>query len=164
MSPIRFYILIPLTVCFFYGLPTARAATSISLTETQVLTFPTVGVPSSGSVNLTISPLNSSTSGTGQIVAGTAKRGIYTLVAKGKGGVSISITIDGITSGNSGVTLSAFRGLYNSTTINSFPSSTLPLPQTNPGTPLYIGATVTANSTVPVGSYTGSYNITIFVQ
>ena len=142
----------------------AFAATSITIQETQSLTFPTIGLPSAGTTNLTISPLNSATSGTGTILSGTASRGVYTLASKGKGGISISVDITGVTTGNANLTLSDFRGFYSSQTINSFPSSTLPLPAANPGTPLYIGATVTANSAVPPGSYTGSFDITVFVQ
>ncbi|HAX92303.1 MAG TPA: hypothetical protein DCY07_08930 [Rhodospirillaceae bacterium] len=160
MKHILFYIL-----CFFFcAASPAFAATSITIQETQSLTFPTIGLPSAGTTNLTISPLNSSTSGTATILSGTASRGTYTLTAKGKGGISISIDITGITTGNAGLTLSAFRGFYRSQTISSFPSSTLPLPAVSPGTPLYLGATVTADSTVPAGSYTGSFDITVFVQ
>ncbi|MDX9690324.1 MAG: DUF4402 domain-containing protein [Alphaproteobacteria bacterium] len=140
------------------------AAASISLVQTQRLTFPTLAIPSSSS-SLTINPLNSATSGTAQIISGTASRGVYDLSMIGGGSVSISLDISVTNAGTSGVTLGAFTGLYQSTTISSFPSSTLPLPSKKPATtPLYLGATLTANSSVAKGSYAGSIDIIIFVQ
>jgi len=138
----------------------------ISITEAQALTFPTIGIPSSGSVYLAVSSLNSSTSGTAQIIAGAANRGAYALSAHGEGGISISIDISVTNAGTSGVTLNAFEGLYDAnTTIGTFPSSTLPLPAKKPATtPLYIGAILTADSTVQTGSYTGAFDIIVFVQ
>ena len=149
----------------FWSCAPVFAATSITISETQALSFPMIGLPSSGTTNLTVSPLNSSTSGSGQIISGTASRGAYSLSAKGSGGVSISLSIDGVSTGNAGLTLGSFRGLYNGQSIDSFPSSTLPLPASHPAsTPLYVGATVTANSSVAAGAYTGGFDITVFVQ
>lgn len=141
------------------------AAATVTLTQTQKLTFPTLVIPSSGTINLTISQLNSSTSGTGQIIAGTARRGAYNLSSSGGGSTSITISISGITTSHAGLTMSAFRGLYNTTTINSFPSTTLPLPAKRPKTtPLYLGSTITANSSVTPGLHTASFTVTIFIQ
>lgn len=153
-------------LCFLcWTAPQAFAATSITISETQSLTFPTVGIPSGGTANLAISPLNSLTSGSGQIISGMASRGAYPLSSQGEGGLSISIDISGIDTGNAGLTLDNFRGFYNGQMINSFPSSTLPLPSTQPSsTPLYLGATVTANASVSAGNYAGSFTITVFVQ
>jgi hypothetical protein len=147
-----------------FCLPT-QAATTVSISESQSLTFPKMGVPSSGSVYLTVSPLNSITSGTAQIISGTAYRGTYPLSSKGSGGISISIDISGITTDSPGLTLSNFQGFYNGSTISSFPSSTLSLPAKSPGnTPLYLGATVTTLPSVSIGTHTGSFTITVFVQ
>ncbi|MDD5586227.1 MAG: DUF4402 domain-containing protein [Alphaproteobacteria bacterium] len=150
------------------GFAYSRAmADSININEIQTLTFPTLGLPSGGgSVNLSISPLNSSTSGTAQILRGSASRGQYALSLVQDGSpISISIDISGVNSGGAGLTLDNFRGFYNSQTIDSFPSSTLALPAVSPAsTPLYIGARITANSTVTPGAYNGGFTITVFIQ
>ncbi len=143
-----------------------RAKEGVTITEAQTLTFPKIGVPSQGSVNLSISPLNSSISGTAQIISGSANRGQYNLsLSPGGNPTSISIDITGINSGNAGLTLNNFRGYYQSQTVNSFPSPTLPLPAKSPATtPLYLGATLTANPTVPTGNHTANFSITVFTQ
>jgi len=152
-------------LCFFCLSAEAFASTTISIAETQSLTFPTLGIPTAGTASLAISPLNSSTSGTAQIISGIASRGAYTLSSQGSGGVSISVDISVTDSGGTGLTLDTFRGFYNSTTINSFPSTTLSVPAKKPATtPLYLGATITANTSVSPGSYTGYFTITVFVQ
>jgi hypothetical protein len=142
-------------------------AQSLSIHETQTLTFPTIGLPAGGgTANLSISPLNSSTSGSGQIISGMASRGQYALSRSAEGTpVSISIDISNVSLGNPGLTLDTFRGFYAGQTIDSFPSSTLPLPAIAPGnTPLYLGAKVTANSSVAPGNYNGGFSITVFIQ
>jgi len=142
-------------------------AQSISIQEIQALTYPTLAIsPAGGSINLSISPLNSTTSGNAEIISGTASRGQYAL-SLGSGGtpVSISIDISDVNTGNSGLTLDSFSGFYSGQMINSFPSSTLPLPALSPAnTPLYLGATVTASPLVPSGTYVVSFTITVFVQ
>jgi hypothetical protein len=154
------------SLSFLLAMPTKTAwAQSISIQETQSLTYPTLATTSS-SVNFTINPLNSSTSGNAQVIAGVASRGQYTLsLTSGGNPVSISIDISNVSTGSAGLTLNNFTGYYKSTMIASFPSSTLSLPALSPSsTPLYIGATLTANSTVTVGTYNGSFSITVFVQ
>jgi len=141
------------------------AETAITIKETQALTFPTAALPSMGTTFLSINPLNSATSGSGQIVAGMANHGTYALSSSGSDAVSISINISGINTGHTGLTLDHFRGFYGGQSIDAFPSSTLPLPAAQPAsTPLYIGATVTANTSVPEGRYSGAFAITVFVQ
>lgn len=145
--------------------PFSAYGQSINITETQPLTFPTLATTNS-SVNFTINPLNSSTSGSAQVIAGVAQRGQYALaLTQGGSPVSISVDISSVTTGNAGLTLAGFQGYYKGQLISSFPSPTLPLPATSPSsTPLYLGATLTANSTVSAGTYTGSFSITVFVQ
>ncbi len=161
-------ILVLVFALIIVGLYTTTAsAQSISITPVQTLTFPILARPTSGNTtNLSISPLNSTTSGTGTIVGGAATRGQYTIsITSGGSPVSISLDITGITTGNAGLTLDTFRGFYAGQTISSFPSSTLPLPATTPSnTPLYLGAKVTADSTVASGSYSASFSITVFLQ
>ncbi len=152
-------------LCFFCLSAEAFAATIISIAETQSLTFPTLAIPSAGTVSLAINPLNSSTSGTAQIISGIASRGTYALSSQGSGGVSISVDISVTDSGGTGLTLDSFSGFYDSTTINSFPSTTLSVPEKKPATtPLYLGSTITASTSVLPGSYTGYFTITVFVQ
>lgn len=129
------------------------------------MTFPMIGIPASGSTSLSINAISGATSGTGQIIRGAANRGVYALTAKGKGGVSISIDITGVSTSHPSLQLASFKGFYNGQSIDSFPSSTLPLPAASPAsTPLYLGATVTASSTLPTGTYTTPFDITVFVQ
>jgi hypothetical protein len=147
--------------------PVQAQAQSISIKVTTQLTFPTIATPSPGNTaTLTVSPLNSTTSGTGQILRGAAARGQYA-ISLGGGGSPVSITVDitGITTGKAGLTLSNFKGFYKNVTINSFPSPTLALPAKSPSsTPLYIGATETATSAVTAGNYVGSFTLTVLVQ
>jgi hypothetical protein len=159
------YCLFVVALCFAGLVPSRTSAQSINISQVQALTFPTLAVPS-GSVNLSINPLNSSTSGTAQILKGMASRGQYALsLDSGGTPISISIDISGVNSGNAGLTFDNFRGFYSGQTIDGFPSSTLPLPAISPAsTPLYIGARVTANSNVTPGTYNGDFTITIFVQ
>ena len=157
---------LPACLVFFLCLlaTQAEAAATITMTESQAMTFPTLALPSTGSSTLTISALSSATSGTAHIVSGTASRAIYALVSKGGGSTSISIDIGSVSTGSSYLTLSNFTGLYNGVTIGSFPSKTLSLPAVKPGsTPLYVGATLTALSGLATGNYAMSYTITITV-
>ena len=161
------YGLFVLAFCLVGLMSSHILAQSLSIRETQTLTFPTIGVASGGgSSYLSISPLNSSTSGNGQIISGIASRGQYNLsLTAGGTPLSISIDISGVNTGNAGLTLDNFRGFYAGQVIDSFPSSTLPLPATAPGaTPLYLGAKVTANPSVTPGNYSASFSITVFVQ
>ena len=147
--------------------PGFASAQSISIHEVQTMTFPTLATAAGGgNVTVTLNPLNSATSGSGQIIGGMASRGQYALsLTSGGTPVSISLDISGVSTGNAGLTLDAFRGFYKGQTISSFPSSTLPLPATSPSnTPLYLGATVTALPSVTPGTYSASFSITVFVQ
>ena len=140
-------------------------AQSVNIQEVQSLTFPTLAT-TGGTVNYTISPLNSSGSGTAQVISGVPTRGQYALsLTSGGSPVSISLDISGINTGSTGLTLDSFQGYYKGTAISSFPSPTLPLPSTSPSTStLYLGARAIANSTVKAGAYNGSFSITVFVQ
>jgi hypothetical protein len=151
--------------CCIVAVPASLFAQSIDIQPSQTLTFPTLAtVTSGGSVNLSVSPLNSSTSGTAQIVKGMASRGQYAVsISSGGTPVSISLDISGVST-DSGLTLDNFSGFYQGQQI-SFPSPTLPLPATSPAsTPLYVGAKLTADSTVASGSHNASFTITVFVQ
>jgi Domain of unknown function (DUF4402) len=141
-------------------------AQSINIVQVQPLTFPTLGtVSGGGSVNLSINPLNSTTSGTAEIVGGLVQRGQYALsLVPGGTPLSISVDISGVSTGNAGLTLDNFSGCYKGQSI-SFPSSTLALPASSPAsTPLFIGARITANSTVGNGSYSPSFTINVYIQ
>jgi hypothetical protein len=159
--------LFALTLCLTGMTVSHASAQSISIQEVQTLTFPKLAITrGGGSINLNISPLNSATSGNAQIVGGMASRGQYAL-SLGEGGTPISISVDisNVATGNPGLTLDHFSGLYSGQLISSFPSSTVPLPATSPAnTPLYLGATVTAASSVAPGKYNATFSITVFVQ
>jgi hypothetical protein len=159
------YSLFVLVLGLAASLASCALAQSINITPVQTLTFPTLAIPS-GSVNLTVSALNSGTSGTGQVIGGMASRGQYALsLVSGGTPVSISIDISGVSTSNPNLTLSQFSGFYKGQSIVSFPSSTLSLPATSPSaTPLYIGATETATAALTPGSYSATFSITVFVQ
>lgn len=142
-------------------------AQTLSVTLAQNLSFPTTAIPTSAATTLAVSPLNSSTSGTATILFGTANRAQINMSMSKKGGPAFAISVDitGITVSNPNVTLGTFRGLYSSTQINSFPSPTLALPAVTPATtPLYLGATITAQPGVTTGPCNGSFTVTITVQ
>jgi len=147
-------------------MPFLALAQGINIKEVQTLTFPMIGLPSGGVSSLSINPLNSATSGSAPIISGMASRGQYAIsLIPGGAPISISIDISSADTGNAGLTLDTFRGFYAGQTIYPFPSSTLPLPATSPSnTPLYLGAKVTANSTVHAGTYKANFSITVFVQ
>ncbi len=142
-------------------------AQTVAISVAQNLSFPTIAIPQSSAVQLTISPLNSSTSGTASILYGTALRGQYNLSdnKKGGSGVAITVNITGVSVSNPKVTLGSFTGFYSNTQISSFPSPTLQLPAVQPAyTPLYVGATITANPGLTPGICTASFTITVTVQ
>lgn len=142
-------------------------AQTVSMTIVQDLSFPTIAIPQSGSTSLAVSSLNSSTSGTATVLYGTASRAQFDLSMSEEGGpaVAISVDISGVTVSDPNVTLTNFTGLYGTTQISSFPSSTLQLPSVTPAfTPLYVGATITANHSVTPSTCTASYVVTLTVQ
>ena len=121
-----------LTLCILWGVPFVAWAQGINIQEVQALTFPTLAL-SSGTIQLTVSPLNSGTSGTGQIIGGTVSRGQYALsLTPGGSPLSISLNISAASTGNPNLTLDHFSGFYKGQLISSFPSSTLSLPATSP--------------------------------
>ncbi len=141
-------------------------AQSISISVAQNLNFPTIAIPQTGTVYLAVSPLNSSTSGIATVLYGTASRGQYNLSTDQSGtAVSASVDIINVSVSDPNVTLASFTGFYRGTPIGEFPSPTLPLPEVSPGyTPLYVGATITANPAVTPGICTASFVIRVTVQ
>jgi hypothetical protein len=160
----RRYCLFALTLCFATMASLSARAQSISIQVNQTLAFPTLATPSGGGVNLSIDPKNSSTSGTAQIISGTALRGQYALsYTPGGSHTTMSVDISTDSTGNPNLTLDNFNGVYNSQVISSFPSP-LDLPSSSPSsTPLYLGARVTASPPLPSGSYNATFTITISV-
>lgn len=141
-------------------------AQSMSISVAQNLNFPTIAIPQTGTVNLAVSPLNSSTSGMATVLYGAASRGQYNLSTDQSGSaVSASVDIMDVSVCDPNVTLTSFTGFYHGTPISEFPSPTLPLPEVSPGyTPLYVGATITANPGVTPGICTASFVIRVTVQ
>jgi Domain of unknown function (DUF4402) len=141
-------------------------AQSISISVAQNLSFPTIAIPQSGTVALSVSALNSSTSGSATILYGAASRGQYNISTDGQGSaISTSVDITNVSVSDPNVTLTNFNGLYHSMVISEFPSPTLPLPEVSPAyTPLYVGATITAAPGVSPGICTASFVITVTVQ
>jgi hypothetical protein len=62
------------------------------------------------------------------------------------------------------VTVSSFTGIYDTTSINSFPRSGLAKPKSGGGTTLYLGATATYTSSMPVAALTPSFDIVVTLQ
>lgn len=141
-------------------------AQSMSISVVQNLNFPTIAIPQTGTVYLAVSPLNSSTSGVASVLYGAAIRGQYNLSTDQTGSaVSASVDITDVSVNDANVTLTNFTGFYRGTPISEFPSPTLPLPDVSPGyTPLYVGATITANPGVTPGICTASFVIRVTIQ
>jgi hypothetical protein len=141
-------------------------AQSMSISVAQNLYFPTIAIPQTGSVYLAVSPLNSSTSGIATILYGAASRGQYNLSTDQNGSaVSVSVDIMDVSVNDPNVALTNFTGFYRGVSISEFPSPTLPLPEVSPGySPLYVGATITANSVVTPGICIASFVIRVTVQ
>jgi hypothetical protein len=146
--------------------PSQAFAQSISMTVVHNLNFPAMAIPESGTASLSISPLNSSTSGTATVLYGVASRGQINLsLGQDGGAVSASIDISEVSTGSPNLELTNFVGLYQGTLINGFPSPTLAPPSESPGiSPLYIGATIVANPNLTPGSYVSSFVVNVIVQ
>jgi hypothetical protein len=139
-------------------------AQSVSLNVVQNLNFPTIAIPESETAELSVSPLNSSTMGTATILYGSASRGQFNLTAdQNSSGISISVDIAGVSVSASNVTLGEFTGLYRGILVGTFPSQTLPLPDTAGVTPFYLGAKITATPGVQAGPMTATFTIRVTV-
>lgn len=141
-------------------------AQSISISVVQNLNFPTMAIPQSGTASLSISPLNSSTSGSATILYGVASRAQVNLsLVQDDNAVSASIDITDVSTSSPNFSLTNFVGFYQSTLINSFPSPTLPPPNVSPGfSALYLGATIVANPNLTSGNYTSSFVVNVIIQ
>src|SRR5262245_49386982 len=96
---------------------TLFAAVSLSISDTTKMDFATIAIPSSGSQNLVLNPSSSAETGTGTRLYGVPSRGVYSLKRSGNGNNSITIDIMNIISGSANLTLDAFTGVYNGTSI-----------------------------------------------
>jgi hypothetical protein len=153
-----------LLVCILFS-RNALADFSVALTEVSRLDFGTIGIPPGGSATLTIHPTNSMPTGTATILYGMTNRGQYKLVLSGTGPeTSMTLDISSVSPGSGHLTLANFTGIYNSTSINSFPSGTLPLPATGAGTVLYLGATATLNAGQSPGNASPSFDIDMILN
>lgn len=86
--------------------------------------------------------------------------GQYLLIGDPATDNSLSLDIQNITTGSASLTLSNFTGIYDGTTITSFPVSGLTTPDNN-GLTLYLGATLTYLNSIAEGSYSMSFTIVI---
>jgi hypothetical protein len=160
VNPIAFPVII---LAGFLAASPVMAKVNISISETTRMNWGTVGIPSSGSQYLTLSPSNSSVTGTGHVLLGTPSRGVYNIRGVGGGSTSITIDISNVSTGSSYLTLDSFTGIYSSVNINSFPSPTLPLPSPS-GTPLYLGARATMTSSLSPGALHPTFDVVVIVQ
>jgi len=123
----------------------------------------TISIPVSGSEYLNLSPANSTTSGTGNVLFGLSSRGEYRLKSSEEGSGTFTIDIGSISTGSSYLTLDNFRGIYNSTSIDSFPSASFQLPSTS-GEILYLGARETVSAGMTPTTLTPTFDIIIIIQ
>lgn len=138
-------------------------AQTITITEQTQLNFTILEKPASGSKNITINATTNGVSGTGTVLIGTPTRGQYSVKCTGAGcNPSATIDINNINSGNANLTISNFTGDYDGSALASFPQSGLAKP-TGGGKTLYLGATATYNSSVPVGTLTPSFDIVVTI-
>jgi hypothetical protein len=139
---------------------TAMADFSVALTEVARMDWATIAIPASGSATVILHPSNTTPGGTGTILYGMPNRGQYKLVLSGTGPeTSMTLDISSVNSGSGNLTLSNFTGIYNSTSINSFPSGTLAIPATGAGTTLYLGATATVTAGQAATTVNPSFDI-----
>ena len=142
----------------------AFAAESVQITEQTEMNFAQVEIPTSGSKTIIINASTGAYSGTGTVQTGTPARGQYKLRLSGSGSsTSSTIDVQNISSGNAAVTISTFTGNYNGAAI-SIPQSGLTKPAGGGGTTLYLGATATYTSSVPVGAITPSFDVVVTLQ
>ncbi|MCP5246902.1 MAG: DUF4402 domain-containing protein [Burkholderiales bacterium] len=142
-----------------------HAAENISITEQTQLSFAQLEIPVSGSETITIDPGTGSYSGTGTVQIGVPTAGSYKIKRSGNGpSTSCTIDIQNINSGDAALTINNFTGVYDTTTIASFPRSELPKPSGGQGTTLYLGATAQYTSSVPTGTLTPSFDIVVTLQ
>lgn len=154
-----------LAVFLFLCPLTARAIESVTISQVTQLQFGALSKPAAGSQTYTIPANGGAATGTGTLLFGTVMRGQYTLKAKGTGGGFTSYTIDiqNIVSGNANLTINAFTGDYNGTAIASFPRTGLPKASVA-GTTLYLGATASYNSSIPIATIAPSFDIVVTLQ
>ena len=109
-----------------FGLPLAAyAEDTVTITESTRMDFGTIAIPASGSQYLTLNPINSSISGTGDKLFGIANRGTYSLKSSGNTSTSITIDVMNVSTNSASVTLDNFTGIYDGGAIANFPSSPL---------------------------------------
>ncbi len=139
--------------------PTWAGATPVlSINETQELNFATLAKPL-GSQTLTVSPTGVA-SGSGTILYNNVFNGTYSILSTGgTPPPTIEIDIANVQSG-SGYSFSDFKGEYDGTPINSFPAVGLATPN-GVAKILKIGATVTYNNSVAVGTFTPTFDIVV---
>lgn len=156
---------------FWAGLSMAAAfcsagaqAQSVSISIVQSLNFPTTAIPQQGTADVTVSALNSSTSGSATILYGAASRGQFNLSVDQSGSpISLTVDITDVSVSDPNVTLGNFTGLYRGNFIGSFPSQALPLPDAGGSDTFYLGATITAAPGVQQGPVTATFTIRVTV-
>ncbi len=131
--------------------------------QTTQLRWGTLGVPSS-SVTYKVDGTGGADSGTGTKIYGTSGRGQYTIsLASGTETPCASITINviNVVPGSANLTLTSFTGNYNGTNLVGTPPWTGLAKPGAAGMTLYLGATATYNSAIPVGALTPTFDIAV---
>jgi len=143
---------------------TSPAYATITISQVSPINFGSLLVPASGSPSITVSSsaANSSTLAGGAVaIDNNANRGEY-LIKRTTENSTMTVNITGISTGSSALTLSTFTGRYGSTSITTFPKSSLTNPGTA-GTDLYLGAKLAYTSAIADGTYNMTYTITVTI-
>ena len=151
---------LPLTAFFALILVACDSkAATLSVTENATLTFGTLARPTSGTRTITISPTGGM-SGSGELLYGSFQSGAYGIRSNGAAPPpTISIEITNIGSG-SGYSVGSFTGEYDGTPIASFPAVGIPTPD-GVTKILKLGATVTYDNSLAVGTFTPTFDIVV---
>lgn len=157
-------------LCIFLTAPVfaaCQANDTATATEVRKLAIEVLQVPPSGSQTCVVAGTSGANScsgaSTGTKIYGTIASGRYQLVrdnTEGTTACTITIDVQNISSGNANVTLGSITGTYAGTALSGSPPWS-GLARPGAGRTLYLGATATYNSSVPVGTLAPSFDIVV---
>lgn len=143
-----------LAVCAAWAAHTVAAQTPVAVDNTQVLAFGRFAAGSGGTI--TVGPSGARSAGGGVVLvssgAGTAAQ--FSVSGDANATYAISLPADGAVSLASGA---------NSMAVNTFTSSPSPTGTLSAGgtQTLSVGATLTVGGNQPVGTYSGTFDVTV---
>lgn len=138
---------------------------TIRITEVERMNWGTIAIPASGTQYVELSPVNQTVKGTGTVLFGMPRRGVYKLSSAGDECAAVTIDIANVSTGSANLKLDHFQGVYSSIHIKDFPSPTLPTPtKDSGGTLLYLGARATVGSAMAANNLLPTFDINVIVN